>query len=447
MYGESGELMRTELAALLRLHRIQQQLGGPRRQAPYGSAPLVEREQFGRVIRCYRQTIIAWCSDAMRTVQPVTFSNLPAKASNPFRPHTMSGTAAAELFRALEHSRTHSSAPLASLELLGTPSDNTVVEHWRHAARGAALAEHDTTGDLAERLTAPQAQAILGDVAAIARALVVLDQRYSNTPGWEHLSQFDRLGWTALATALDVSLGQPDYTVDQTGWRPRVKPLQGPPKPGILGVLQAEHNLLVRLKSVPTAMNLRLIVDSQRLLSNQLVPYAERIDPRLASLWQTRAATYALIQQQLRNLGGRLGKGNGAAAEGANVLGRLKSVTPGTVIEPRVLAGFQTLFNHVDTRLANLIEDGVELGTLLQRVSLPRLVDTTEQLIHPLRERLVPVARPSDLPVVRTVREQLRPPSGGAQPATPGRSRADLHAALVHRPTSSCALERESPGL
>jgi hypothetical protein len=434
MYGETGELLRTQMAALLRQHRISHRLGGPSRYAPDGVTSPVEREQLGEQIQQYRQTIITWCAQTLHAVAPATFSNVPARRTDPFRPDA-ADAAAAELARALDYTRRHSSAPLATIDLLTTPCDNPLVEHWRQAARAAALAEHDTSGELAHRLTTPQAHALSGDVAAIAQALVVLDQRYRSTPGWEHLADPGRLGWTALATALDVNLGQPDYTVDQTGWRPRIKPIRGTPKPGILGVLQAEHNLLVRLEATPTAMNLRLIVDSQRLLSHQLYPYAERIDPRLASQWESRATTYALVQQQLRNLGGRLGRGNAAAAEGAHALSRLKSVTPGTAIEPRVLAGFQTVFDGVDARIADIIEDGVERGVLLQRVTLPRVVDTTDQLIHPLRERFVPVTRASDVAVVRTVRDRLRPPSGGSQRATPGRSRADLHAALVPRPS------------
>ncbi len=36
--------------------------------------------------------------------------------------------------------------------------------------------------------------------------------------------------------------------------------------------------------------------------------------------------------------------------------------------------------------------------------------------------------------VVQTLRERLRPPPPGADPASPGRSRADLHTAILHRP-------------
>ena len=248
-----------------------------------------ERAEVGQQILRYRRTLVVWCAQAIRVAQPLTFPNMPAEAGRPLPRHE----------RARRGSRASSLAPWSSLAIRQrrrprparsstTPSGNDVVEHWRLAARAAALAEHDTAPDLAVHLTAAQARTIAGDVAAISQALVVLDRRYRNTPDWESLADCDRLGWAALATALDVSLGQPDYSVDQTGWRPRTKPIRGPAKPGVLGVLQAEHNLLVRLKSFPNAMNLRLIVDSQRLLTRQLVPYAERVDPELAEQWRAR---------------------------------------------------------------------------------------------------------------------------------------------------------------
>ena len=52
------------------------------------------------------------------------------------------------------------------------------------------------------------------------------------------------VAWAALAAALDVSLGRPDYAVDHAGWRPKSKLMTGPARPGILGVLQAQHNLV-----------------------------------------------------------------------------------------------------------------------------------------------------------------------------------------------------------
>lgn len=439
MYGENGAVMRTELAALLRHHRIQQRLGDQIPNARPLDSSLAAKEAVGLQIRRYRHTILAWCAQAVLAAKPLVFSAaLPAPA-NPFRASTDAGTALGELARALQHARAESSAGPASIHLLGTPSDTSLVEHWRHAARAAALAEHDTNGSAGARLTAAQAQALVGDVAAVTQALVVLDRRYAHTPGWEKLAQGGRLGWAALASALDVGLGHPDYSVDRAGWRPRTKILRGPVRPGILGVLQAEHNLLVRLKSFPDALNLRLIVDSQRQVSGQLAPIAGRIDPRVAERWTARAATYALVQQQLRNIGGRLGTGGSAVIEAANATARLGALPADTIVEPRVLAGFQTLFDRLDHRIADIVEDGIDRGAFAGRIKLPHIGATPKRLIHPPEEKFILVNRASDLDVVRTLRERLRPSPGPADPSAPGRSRAELHTAILHRPPEQAA--------
>lgn len=424
MYGENGALMRTELAALLRQHRVMHRLAT--------DSP-AERAEAGRQILRFRQTIVVWCAQAVGVARPLTFANVPPKPADPFRATSDHGSAVRELARALDFARDESSTKAATSAEFTAESPNELVDHWRLAARAAALAEHDTAPDQTVHLTAAQGRAITGDVAAISQALVVLDRRYRNMPEWETLAGCDRLGWAALATALDVSLGQPDFSVDKTGWRPRTKPIRGPAKPGVLGVLQAEHNLLVRLKSFPNAMNLRLIVDSQRLLSSELVPYAQRVDPGLAEQWQARAATYSRIQRELRNVGGRLGNGAAATVEAANAVSRMKAVPSATVIEPRMLGGLQTLFRRLDSRITDVLEVGVERGAFVQRVTVPRLMSSDGRLVHPVRERFVPVARAVDLEVIRTAREHLRP---SVEPAfaSPGPSRVDLHAALIHRP-------------
>ncbi len=80
------------------------------------------------------------------------------------------------------------------------------------------------------------------------------------------------------------------------------------------------------MKSVANATNLRLVVDSQRLVSAHLAPYAARIDERLAERWAERAETYSVLQKELREIGGLLGKGGLAVAEGANAVARLKAL-------------------------------------------------------------------------------------------------------------------------
>jgi hypothetical protein len=425
MYGETGTAMRQEFAALLRQHRVQQRLGGP----------LEAREELGLVIRQYRQGVLIWCSQAMHATSPLLFSNQAPTQPNPFRAVGTDGrttTPAGELTRAIDHAIAKSSCSAASIELLTAATENPVVEHWREAARAASLAEHDTGGELSAHMDVPRAQALVGDVAAIAQGLVVLDQRYRNTPGWEQLPQAARLGWAALAAAIDANLGQPDYTVDRLGWRPKTKVIHGPPRPGILGVLQAEHNLVVRMRAFPNAPNLRLVVDSQRLVSRHLVPFAARIDTRLADRREARAETYGRLQQHLRRIGGQVGQGGHAAAEGANAVTRLRALPADTVVEPRVLGGFQLLFERLDQRIADLIEDGIDRRAYLQRVALPRLVEGGD-LVAPVRERFVPLDRSSNPELVETIRGRLRPHPAPIE-STPGPTRADLHAALIHRP-------------
>lgn len=320
MYSDNGAVMRDQLAALLRQHRIQQRLGDTVQQ----------RATVGLRIRQYRLSVLLWCARALEAVSPLTFSNQPPTQPNPFRSAGTGpggGSPAAELARALGYSvSSATTAPAATDQIVSASnqeSNGPLLEHWRLAARAAVLAEHDTAPEITASMSAGQAQVVVGDVAAITQAIVILDQRYRNTPGWQSLAKSERLGWAALAAALDVNLGQPDYTVDDLGWRPSTKLIKGPAKPGILGVLQAEHNLVIRMKAFPTATNLRYVIDSQRLLSRHLVPYAERFDPRVAERWGARAGTYARLQRQFRRIGGLVGKGGQAAAEGATVVSRI----------------------------------------------------------------------------------------------------------------------------
>jgi hypothetical protein len=127
-------------------------------------------------------------------------------------------------------------------------------------------------------------------------------------------------------------------------------------------------------------------------------------------------------------------------AEGANAVARLKALPHYTIVEPCVLSGFQLLFNRLDDRIADVIEDGVEQGAFFKRVTLPRLVGGGGQLVRPVRERFVPVTSSTDLAVVKTVRARLRPKDETPM-ATPGPTRVDLHSALIHRPTHGGAID------
>ena len=54
-------------------------------------------------------------------------------------------------------------------------------------------------------------------------------------------------------------------------------------------------------------------------------------------------------------------------------------------------------------------------------------------MVTPVSERFVPVTSATDLAVVRTVNQRLRPQTPPTA-VTPGPTRVELHAALTHRP-------------
>src|SRR3954454_25255831 len=436
MYGENGGLMRAELSALLRQHRIQQRIRVEGIYTVAATTTTDQRRQTGELIRRYRQGVLVWCHQATTAAAPGTASHPSHTPVNPFRAANSRPGPLTALSRAVEQAVDASTAPLATLDELATPHDLPLVEHWRHAARAAALGEHDFDAGLGHgRLDAPQNQTLIADITAVAQALVVLDQRYSNIPGWENLHRPERLGWSALACALDASLDPPDYAIDMRGWRPPTKVIKGPAKPGLLGVLQAEHNLVIRMRSFPSAMNLRLVVDSQRLVSGQLASLVKKVEPTLHEAWTVRERNYVDLQHELRNVGGRIGTGGLAAAEGANAVSRLRAIRIDDGVDPRTLHGFTTLFAALDRRVADVIEEGIKGNGYFARVKVPRIVDNSAQVVAPPRERHLPLLEVEHTPIVRLARDRLRPiPTRTQAPPQAARSRAELHAAIVHPP-------------
>src|SRR3954470_5805979 len=442
MYGENGGLMRAELSALLRQHRIQQRIGGEGISTVAATTTTDQRRQIGALIRRYRQGVLVWCHQATVAAAPAaTASNLSHTPVNPFRAAESHHGALAALSRAVEQAVAASTPPLATIDELATRQDLPLVEHWRHAARAAALGEHDLDAGLGHgRLDAQQNQTLIADIAAVAQALVVLDQRYSNIPGWEKLHRPERLGWSALACALDASLDPPDYAIDMRGWRPPTKVIKGPAKPGLLGVLQAEHNLVIRMRSFPSAMNLRLVVDSQRLVSGQLASLVKKVEPTLHEAWTVRERTYVDLQHELRNVGGRIGTGGLAAAEGANAVSRLRAIRIDDGVDPRTLHGFTTLFAALDDRMADILEDGIKRKGYFVRVKVPPVENPSGELVAPPRERHLPLLEVEHTPIVRLARDRLRPiPTRDQAPPQAARSRAELHAAIVHQPDGRVA--------
>lgn len=438
MYGENGALLRAELSELLAQHRVQLRLGGGGSPSVPVTSSRADREEIGKQIRRYRQSVLVWCQQASRAVAPYAPSNLSHAAPTPFRlPPTQHG-GLASLRLAVDHAVDTSNARLPELHELVAPHELPLVEHWRHAARASALGEHDFAAGLNHNsLDGAQAHTLIGDIAAVVRALVILDQRYRSIPGWQRLHRAERLGWSALACALDSSLEPPSYAIDALGWRPPTNVMPGPARPGLLGVLQAERNLAVRLRPLPSAINLRRIVHSQQVLSGGIAELAANIESGLRDQCLIRQQTHADLQRELRDVGSLIGTGELAVAHSADVIGRLRGLRPGVDHDLRVLRAFTTLFRKIDGQIADHIETGIERNAYLRRVTLPRLVEDSGQLVVPVRERFTPFSAAALSTVTDLVRDRLRPSSEPSAP-TPdaARSRAELHCAIVHRPQS-----------
>ena len=425
MYGTNGRQLREELTTLLRQHRIQQRLGGPGSQSiPVTTTP-EQREELGHLIQRYRYAALAWCLHAV-----------VAADSRPGLESSSSRGPAEELRFRLTRSINMSNAGMPSLDDLSTPQDFAMVESWQQVARAAVLGEHDFPGLMDDgRLSHAECMTVLKDAAEVTRGLVVLDKRYDNIPGWAPIRERARLDRATQVCAVFAGNKEPDYAVDQRGWRPPSATIDGGPLPGIGGVLQAEHNMLVHLSKFPTALNLRRVMDGQRILSHEAARRAPNAAPELIENWLEREQTYRRLIDETRNVGGLAGDGGLAAAEAANAVGRLRGIHMDEITRPEPLRDLDKLFTRTDARMAAIIEQGVAERLYFVSVKAPRIVDGSGQLVSPARERYVPIHSTVHTDLLTITRHQLRPP-----PVAPGASagaierRGELRESIDHRP-------------
>lgn len=426
-YGENGGQLRAELTTLLRQHRIQQRLGGPGSFTMPTSTTVEQRRLLGQQIQRYRHAAVSWCLGAVAAASPQ--ANLEGAANRSRSP-------AHELHRRLTQSINASEVRLPSLDELSAPQEFTIVESWRQIARAAALGEHDFPRLMDHgRLSDAQAMTVLKDAAEVTRALVVLDQRYKNIPGW---IPFQGRGWldrAAQACSTFASTNPPDYSVDHMGWRPPPATIDGAPLTGIAGVLQAQHNMLVHLGRFPNALNLRRVLDSQRVASHEAARLTPKVGPELTDRWVEREQTYQRLIDQTRNVGGLIGNGGPAAAEAANAVGRLRRLHLDHITSPEPLRHLDKLFTRTDARVATIIEQGMAERRYLVTAKIPRIVDGTGQLVSPARQRYAPITAPVQNDLTAVVRNQLRPPPV-VPVAPPGAQdkRETFRESIEHRP-------------
>ena len=397
-YGETTSDLRKVMTELLRRHRILQPLGGPGIHTVPESTTVEERREMGEQIQRFRYATLLWCHQATLAVTP--------KFTNRFDNRGPVGSLRYRLGGELGSI----TVVLPSSEELATPHPNVLVETWRQAARASALGEHDfQAGVDHSRLDAGESRAVLKDAAGFVRGLVILDQRYRNVPGWEHFNRPGRLGQAADRCSLFAAQEQGDYSVDRRGWRPPPAAVQGPALPGMAGVVQAQHNMLVDLARFPNALNLRRIFRSQGEVAHEAARHAASAAPELVERFLDREYTYKLLQQSSRNLGGLVGNGGVAAAESQKAEGRLKRLPMSELEDAPALHELARLFTGTDARITSTIECGFVEKIYFVSVKYPRLGDQETTGVVQQRERWVPVTSPVQTDLLPLIRDRLRP--------------------------------------
>ncbi len=432
MYAENGGNLRAEVSTLLRQHRVQQRLGGAGSHSIPETTTVEERRLLGEQISRYRHSVLLWCIQAVRAASPRM--NLEGTGTRTRGP-------AKELRHRLDGALNQSAAGLPTLAQLTTAQPFAMVETWRHVARAATLGEHDFDAGLGYgRLSEVQCMTLLKDSAEVARALVGLDRRYDNIPGWQALKDVGRLGRAAEVCAVFAGHRDPDYTIDLRGWRPRPALIEGSGLTGLTGVLQAENNLLVHLGTFPDARSLRLILDSQRIVARDAATLVAHQDPELARVWRKRASTLLHLIHATRDFGGMVGNGGPAAGEASLAASRVEHLlraANGDRVAPDAgsVRHLHLLFREIDERLSDVIQHGARERNYFMRVPFPRVDQSAAGIVKPVRHRYTPITSDVGSELLEIVRTELRPTIPPPQaPKRAAASREELVAALSHRP-------------
>jgi hypothetical protein len=325
-YGANGGQVRDALATLLRQHRIQQRLGGAGSHTIPETTTVEERAALGALIARYRHAVLVYCRISVTAVNPNTpLDGTSVRTRGP----------AEELRYRLDRAVEGSTTGLPTMDELTTPQNLDLVESWRRAAQASALGEHDFPAGLSwGTLTDQQCRTVLNDAAEITQGLVVLDQRHTNIPGWAALPDCASLGRAAQVCTVFAGYDGQDHTVDLRGRRPPLEMIDGPDPGGFAGLIQTEQNLLIHLTRFPDARGLRLVIDSQRVLSHQLGVRVREDFPTISNHWAGRAATYTSLAQQCRNLAGLVGDARKASADGSILPSRLQKVPSSQPLAP-----------------------------------------------------------------------------------------------------------------
>lgn len=427
MYGQTSGMLREALGELLRQHRIQHRIGGAGLHTVPETTTPDERKLIGEQIARYRYAVLVWSHQAMRAANPrINLGGSTGRTRGP----------AEELRYRLEATLGAIEVDLPTMDELVTEQPFALVDTWRRAARACVLGEHDFANGVGYgRLSEAQCLTVIKDAADVVRAVVGLDRRYANIPGWQALKGPGRLGRAAESCVTWAGCGEPDYTVDLRGWRPEPTLIEGPGLPGITGVLQAQHNLLIHLGTFPTAPNLRVVLDSQRIVSRETARRLHTVDPTVAVRWERRAETYGRLVHETRDLGGMVGNGGPAAGQGSVAAVRTEKLDRGGLSDAPQVRRLERVSAGIDDRICSVIEQGVAQRLYFQRINVPGLDDHNGELVRVTRQEFVSITSPVQIELLAIVRSDLRPtPIQRKAPKGAAQSRLDFEAALHHRP-------------
>lgn len=426
MYGENIGHLRTELAHLLRQYHVSHRIDRDLARAYPSPGVVNSRAEVVALIRGYRHGVLTWCYQAMVHGDPNPKAEHSANLLDP----------PDRLRQSLGRIATKNPAPLPRLEQLTTHQPVAVLESWRQAAKMAALAEHDLahgTGD--GLLSHREWLTLVGDVADVTTALLILDKRYRHLPEWEALRGIrllDRYLDDCVVHVRERS-GKLDSNLDWRGWHPPDPevPLSAEP---IDHVIAAERRLLNSLSSVPSMANLRHLLTSQREVSHLAALRTGDHDRELANRFHRREHAYGSLLRASRTAAGLLGTGAEATRRSADAVNRLVSISAVSPIPLGSLHELDTLFRQVDNALCAAIEEGFSARLYFVRRALPRIDPTDGHLTHQARELFDPLQREGRTPLITIAQRYLR--TNPVRPAAPNNTaitRADFHAAIKQR--------------
>lgn len=424
MYGENTRIIREQLAILLRQHRIQHRIGGPGIPTlPVTTTP-AERRLLGLQLGRYRHAVLVWALEAVRAVDPSPHVPLADRRDR---------SPATELqMRLDEWVRLSMRRP--TIEELNSPLRYSMLSAWQAAARAASLGEHDFGAGISfSTLRGDQVRTVLLDAATVTRALVVLDRRYANIPGWRQLGHAPRMD-EAAERCIELAESQgTDLSIDLRGWRPKLQLREEPTLPGLGGVLQAHHNLLVTLDSIPDARDLRRVVASQLITSRALSDLTPH-DSSLHRAWRNREENYALLQRWVRDLHGQVGHGAPAASWAYVAAARASHLATEDLRDEADAQRFQTVVRRIDERVGQIIEAGARKRIYFERIPLARMDARTSTLVKGQAAEYIPVRTTAAAGLLSFARTRLRSPKHThGSTLTSQHSRTQLDAALDPR--------------